>query len=172
MTDIDLEKFKILYEYQKNQFEKEIERYRRLEEKATKYFASMTIAVGGYLFLARWAVENIVPPKFLFDWLVVISMAITFISFMSSWSFSFRATRLSNIIKMPSDESFIEFFLDNDRGAVLLALSSRYSEAIIEIEKKYKDKLSLVRKSYSEITFTAWALSVSVILICASQWRG
>lgn len=170
MSDIDLEKFKILYEYQKNQFEKEIERYRRLEEKATKYFGSMTIAVGGYLFLARWAMGNIISPKNMIDWLVVISMAITFVSFMSSWSFSFRATRLSDIIRMPSDGALIDYFSDNERGTVLLGLSRRYSQAIVEIEGMYKERLSLVRKTYSEITFTAWVLSISVFLICASQW--
>tara|TARA_R110002050_G_scaffold287828_2_gene439238 strand:- start:224 stop:742 length:519 start_codon:yes stop_codon:yes gene_type:complete len=170
MNDIDLEKFKILYEHQKNQFEKEIERFRRLEEKATKYFGSMTIAVGGYLFLARWAMENIIPPKNMIDWLVIISMAITFISFMSSWSFSFRATRLSDIIRMPSNGYLIDYFSDNERGVVLLGLSRKYSEAIVEIEGKYKEKLVLVRKTYSEITFTAWVLSISVILICVSQW--
>jgi hypothetical protein len=170
MDDVDLEKYKILYEHQKNQFEKEVERYRRLEEKATKYFGSMTIAVGAYLFLVRWAIENLLPPKSLIDWLVIASIVITFISFMSSWSFSFRATKLSDIIRLPSDTALIDYFTDNLRGTVLLGLSRSYSEAIIEIEMKYRDKLSLVRKTYSEITFTAWALSISVALISASQW--
>ena len=170
MDDIDLEKYKVLYEHQKNQFEKEVERYRRLEEKATKYFGSMTIAVGAYLFLARWAIENITPPKNPIDWVVIISIAITFLSFMSSWSFSFRATKLSDIIRMPSDATLIDYFTDNQRGTVLLGLSRKYSEAITEIGKNYREKLALVRKTYSEITFTAWALSISVALITASQW--
>ncbi|MEE3914968.1 hypothetical protein V2I80_25765 [Pseudomonas viridiflava] len=170
MDDVDLEKYKILYEHQKNQFEKEVERFRRLEEKATKYFGSMTIAVGAYLFLVRWAVESLPPAKNLIDWLVMASIAVTFASFMSSWSFSFRATKLSDIIRMPSDTALIGYFSDNLRGTVLLGLSRRYSEAIVEIEKIYKYKLYLVRKTYSEIKFTAWSLTVSVTLISASQW--
>ncbi|NTZ75309.1 hypothetical protein FCI59_28840 [Pseudomonas protegens] len=170
MDEVDLEKYKILYEHQKNQFEKEVERFRRLEEKATKYFGSMTIAVGAYLFLVRWAVESLLPPKNLIGWLVIFSIILTFVSFLSSWSFSFRATKLSDIIRMPSDTALIEYFSDNLRGTVLLGLSRRYSEAIIEIEKAYRDKLYLVIKTYSEITFTAWSLTISVALISASRW--
>lgn len=87
MDEVDLEKYKILYEHQKNQFEKEVERFRRLEEKATKYFGSITIAVGAYLFLVRCAVESLLPPKNLIGWLVIVSIVVTFVSFMSFMSF-------------------------------------------------------------------------------------
>jgi hypothetical protein len=170
MDDVDLEKYKLLYEYQKDQFEKEIERFRRLEDKATKYLSSMTIAMGAYLFLARWAIENTIPPKGPIEWCVVISMISTFVAFMSSFSFFLRTTNLSGIVKMPADSALIDYFHENQRPTVLLGLSKKYADGVARMEESYEIKLGFVKKTYSEIVFTAWSLSISVAFIFIRQW--
>jgi len=168
--DVDTEKYKFLFEYQKSLYEEEINRYRRLEEKAMKYLSVITFSMGAYIFLVRWAIDKILPPNNLLEYLIIISIIFTFLCFISSWSLVFRAIQLSNIIKMPSNNDIIEYFKENAKETVYLGLSRKYSEAIIEIEKYYNKKLNFVQKSYTDIAGTVWALSISVILIFIKQW--
>lgn len=168
--EIDTEKYKLLFEYQKSLYEEEINRYRRLEEKAMKYLSAITFAMGAYIFLVRWAIDKILPPSNLLEYLITVSIIFTLLCFISSWGLVFRAIKLSNIVKMPSNDAIIEYFKENTKETVYLGLSRKYSEAIVEIEKYYAIKLDFVKKSYNDIAGTVWALSISVMLIFIKQW--
>lgn len=161
---MDHEKYKALYEYQKNQFEFESERFNRLEDKAVKYLGSITVAVSAYVLLVRWCVDKIIPLSGVLDWMVVVSIVITILSMVSAWSFIFRSIKLQDLMKMPI-EGVSELFHNNERGTVYLSLSKRYSEASKEKEKQYDLKLVNVRKGYSEIIFSGWSFIVSIFLI-------
>ncbi|WP_373071871.1 hypothetical protein [Sulfurimonas sp.] len=167
---VDSEKYKLLFEYQKNQFDEEVNRYRRLEEKALKYLSAITFALGAYLFLIRQIIEGIIPPNNLLEWLIILSVAITFICFLSSWSLVFRAIKLSDIVKMPSDDKIISYFKKNTKETVYLGLSKRYSEAIKKVEENYSKKLDFVQKAYTDISGTIWTLSISIVLILILEW--
>ncbi|CED58880.1 Predicted protein [Moritella viscosa] len=167
---VDIDKYKCLYEYEKNLFEEESGRYRRLEDKAMKYLSATTLAIGAYLFLVRGIIEELIPPNNYIEWFVLISVGLTFIAFISSWSLIFRAIKLTDIVKMPSDEKTINYFKDNDLDTVYLGLSKQYSNGIKVIEKNYENKLKLVRIAYSDIMFTGWSLVVSIIFILILKW--
>jgi len=167
---IDTEKYKFLFEYQKSLYEEEITRFKRLEEKAMKYLSAITFALGGYIFLIRSTIDKILPPHNTLEYLIILSIIVTFICFISAWSLVFRTIQLSNIVKMPSNNDIIEYFKDNTKETVYLGLSRKYSEAIIEIEKYYAIKVAFAKKAYTDITGTVWLLSISVILIFIKQW--
>jgi hypothetical protein len=169
-TEVEIDKYKCLYEYERNLFEEESGRYRRLEDKAMKYLSATTLAIGAYLFLVRGIIEDLIPPSNYIEWFVLISVGFTFAAFISSWSFIFRAIKLTDIVKMPSDEVTISYFKNNDLDTVYLGLSKQYSIGIKVIEKNYENKLELVRKAYSEIMLTGWALVVSIIFILIQKW--
>jgi len=168
--NIDSEKYKLLFEYQKNLFDEEVNRYRRLEEKALRYLSVITFALGAYLFLIRQIIEKVIPPNNLLEWLILLSVIITFICFLSSWSLIFRAIKLSNIVKMPSGDEIISYFKENTKETVYLGLSKRYSEAIKKVEKNYSKKLDFVQKAYTDISGTIWTLSISIMLILIQEW--
>jgi len=167
---VDSEKYKFLFEYQKNQFDEEINRYRRLEEKALKYLNVITFALGAYLFLIRQIIEQVIPPTNLLEWLITISVFITFICFLSSWSLIFRAIKLSDIVKMPSNDDTILYLKNNTKETVYLGLSKKYSEAIKKVEENYSKKLDFVQKAYTDIGGTIWMLSISIALILIREW--
>lgn len=168
--NIDSEKYKLLFEYQKNQFDEEVNRYRRLEEKALKYLSAITFALGAYLFLIRQVIEKVIPPNNLLEWLIILFVVITFVCFLSSWSLIFRAIKLSDIVKMPSGDEIISYFKKNTKETVYLGLSKRYSEAIKKVENNYSEKLDFVQKAYTDISGTIWALSISIVLILIREW--
>lgn len=135
-----------------------------------KYLNATTLAIGAYLFLVRGIIEELIPPSNCLEWFVVISVGFTFAVFISAWSFIFRAIKLTDIVKMPSNKVLINYFKDNDLDTVYLGLSKQYSNGIKIIENNYEKKLKLVRKAYSEIMLTGWALVVSIIFILIQKW--
>jgi len=167
---IDHEKYKALYEYQKDQFESESSRFNRLEDKAVKYLSSITVAVSAYVLLVRWSADKIMPPSGLLDWLVFISIACTILSMASAWSFIFRSLKLQKLMKMPVGDEISELFHANERATVYLSLSKRYSEAAEEKAMQYNLKLENVRKGYSDIVLSGWCFLISISLIFSNVW--
>jgi uncharacterized membrane protein YkvA (DUF1232 family) len=170
VAPVDHEKYKALYDYQKDQFESESGRFNRLEDKAVRYLTSITVAVSAYILLVRWSADKIIPPSGFLDWLVVISIVFTIISMASSWSFIFRSIKLQDLMKMPAGNEVSDLFHENERATVYLSLSRRYSEAAKEKERQYNLKLKNVRKGYSEIVFSGWCFLISISLIFANVW--
>jgi succinate dehydrogenase hydrophobic anchor subunit len=168
--NVDSEKYKFLFEYQKNQFDEETNRFRRLEEKALKFVNLITFVLGAYLFLIRQIIKEVIPPTNLLEWLIIISILITFICFLSSWSLIFRAIKLSDFVKMPSNDDTILYFKKNAKETVYHGLSKKYSEAIKKVEENYSKKLDFVQKAYSDISGTIWMLSISIVLILIREW--
>ncbi|PCJ31712.1 MAG: hypothetical protein COA90_05465 [Gammaproteobacteria bacterium] len=167
---VDIEKYKLLYEFQQEQFASERQRFTRLEDKSIKYLTSISIAITLYILLIRWAFEKIVPPSDFLGWLTVCSVAITFLAISSAWSFIFQSIKLQNLIKMQSDKTMIEYFKINKREVVYLGLAKKYSEATEKIEIEIEKKLKYINKGYAEIVFSAWCFFISTILIFIKIW--
>lgn len=167
---MDREKYKALFEYMENRYSEEQDRTSRLEDKAVKYLASITIAITAFVFLIRYVIDEIIPPSNIASWLVLISMGLTFLGLVSAWSMVFRSIKLQDVAKMPHTESIVKTFNSNKLESVYLALSKRYSEAASIREKEYSKKLVHVRKAYSEIVFTGYCFMIFVIMLVAHGW--
>lgn len=169
---VDIDKYKALYEYSKDQFSSESERFNRLEDKAVKYLSSITVAVGAYVLLVRWSAHKIIPPNDIVSWLAAISIAATFLIMVSAWSFIFRSLRLQDLKKMPIGSEITEYFKNNNKAVVYLGLAKKYSDAAEAKEIEYNKKLVNVRKGYSEIVLAGWSFVISVFLIFLTIWKG
>ncbi len=167
---VDVEKYKLLYEFQQEQFNAEKQRFSRLEDKSVKYLTSITIAFTAYVLLIRWAFEKIIPPDDFLSWLTVSSVGLTFLVISSAWSFVFRSIKLQDSIKMQSDKTMIEYFKNNKKEVVYLGLAKKYSEATVKLEIEIKEKLKYINRGYSEIVFAAWSFLISTILIFTTMW--
>lgn len=167
----DIEKYKTLYEYQKDQFDKAKQSFHRLEDKAIKYLSSLTFAFSAYIILIRSIYDKFLVNPDALTYAVYFSIALTFYAMCSSWSFVFRAIQLQKLVKMSSDIEIIDFFKKNTKASIFLALSKKYSEAIILLNEEYDKKLNFVQKAYTEIVFASWSFLVSVTLIFIHLWR-
>lgn len=167
---IDSEKYKTLYEFQKEQFKESRERYGKLEDKSVKYLTSITIAVTGYILLLRWTLEEVIPPTSLSSWVIVILMVFTLVAMASAWSLVFRSIKLQKLIKMQSNDEMIDYFKKNTKEVVYLGLAKKYKEAIQLTNIEYNEKLNYVRKAYSDIAFSGWLLLASLTSIIIHYW--
>lgn len=167
----DIEKYKALFEYHKDQFNEEKLRFNRLEDKAYRYLTSLTVAFSAYILLVRSIYQKIEPP---YDWLsilVIMSIALTFYASCSAWSFIFRAIKLQTLVKLPSGDKVINTFKNNKKAAIYFGLSRQYADALAIMESEYEEKLRYVRKGYSEVAFTGWSFLASITLIFIYLWR-
>ena len=168
---VDSEKFKELYLFQKSQFEDEINRFNRLEDKAVRYLGSLTIAVSAFVIIVRWGAEKFIPPTNILEWVTVILISITLVAVVSAWSCVFCALQLQTLIKLNSDESMINYFKENKKETVYLGLAQRYSESCLKVAAEYEKKLKHVRKGYKEIIFAGWCFIISLVLIFSNIWN-
>ncbi|PQJ84252.1 hypothetical protein [Aliivibrio sifiae] len=104
---VEIEKYKYLYEFQKEQLAEERQRYSRLEDKAVKYLTALTFALTAYILLVRWVSKSILPPEGMLSWLVVVSILLTFLALCSSSSLILRSLQLQDLIKLQTDSSMM-----------------------------------------------------------------
>ncbi|HDX8376592.1 hypothetical protein [Aeromonas dhakensis] len=168
---VDIEKYKLLYDFQKEQLAEERQRYTRLEDKSVKYLTSLTFALTAYILLVRWVSKSIFPPEGMLSWIVVVSISLTFLALCSSWSLILRSLQLQDLIKLQTDNTMIEYFKKNKREVVYLELAKKQSKAIAAINVEYEKKLALVRKGYQDIVFSGWCFFVSIVLIFIKIWN-
>ena len=167
---MDREKYKALFEYMEKQYSEERDRSGKLEDKAVKYLASITIAISAFVFLIRYVITEVLPPSGFTSWLVLISMAFTLLGLVSAWSMVFRSIKLQDVAKMPHGEDVIEMFNSKNLESIRLALAKRYSEAAKIREREYLNKLEYVKKAYSEIVFTGYCFLTFVVMLVVHGW--
>lgn len=173
---LDREKFKALYEYHKTQYDNEVTRGQKLEDKSAKYLTVLTIAITAFtLFVSKW-IESLTLPIFggqiicgVFNIFVLFSLIFTFICFCSSWSLVFRSLSMLKVKKIPSNQQTINTFSKNSLESVYVALSKKYVEAYNVIFINNEKKSSLMVKAYTDIAWSGWSFVLSVLLIFTSN---
>ncbi len=169
--EVDIDKYKFLYEYEKNLFEEEVLRYRRLEDKAMKYLTSITFIMGSYLFLIRAVIEKFIPPTDCIECAILITTAITCGLYIFSLNYILKTIKPRRTVKMDSGEETINYFKNNTIAPIYLGLSKKYSKGIESIEKSYEKKLNYINQAHSSIIWASISLIISVIFILIQKWN-
>ncbi|MDV8151052.1 hypothetical protein KWF06_01545 [Acinetobacter baumannii] len=161
---IDKEKYKVLYEYQKFQFEEERGHYFRLEDKAAKYLSFLTLSIPLYLFLFSNIISKIpIETNCILYFCLFFSILLSIACFCSAWSLIFRSMKLRDIPKLTSDQVLIDYFLDHDIATVFWDRAEKYGDAIKAYDLVNKEKIKLMRIAYKEIAFGS---SFFMVFIC------
>jgi len=167
---VDIDKYKVLFEYMKGEYSDESDRYRRLEDKAIKYLSSITIAVSAFVILLRWSLSEVIFNEGCLSNLIIIVSIITLISLSYSWYFLFVSIKLQTLYKMPIGDGVVTLFKKNKLDSVYLALSKRYSEGAEKRYKEYSHKLNNVQNGYKGILFSAVSFIVFIVLLMVHTW--
>ena len=146
MTDVDRDKYKALFEYMKDAFTEESDRYKRLEDKAMKYLAAITIAVSSFVFLLKWSLAEFVPPEGCIEYVVIAVAVTTLLSLSFSWYYLFMSIKLQTLWKMSSSDEITALFKNHKLESVHLALAKKYSEGTEKRADEYLKKLINVQR--------------------------
>lgn len=170
MADVDKDKYKALFEYMKEAFSEESDRYIRLEAKAIKYLSSITIAVSAFVLLLRWSLDEIIPANGCMDYIIISASLLTLMSLSYSWYFLFISIKLQTLVKMPSGTDVIEMFKKDKIESVYLELANIYSNGTKKRAKEYKKKICNVQLGYRGILFSGGSFIVFVFLLILHRW--
>ncbi|GKX47964.1 hypothetical protein [Pectobacterium carotovorum] len=154
-----IERAKILFDHQKEQYISAVASLRRLEDKAMKTFGSLSVIISVALLIVRnwWdTIFTINPePKHIVCWIFLSTFI--FLS-MVSWGFAFSAMQLRNTEKPSADAQDLEdFFMLNKRYNSLASYAKEYSRLTISTDVKHSEIAKLIANCFESMLFGAWA---------------
>lgn len=162
---IPSERYKALYDYQEKQFNYAKERYFKLEEKSFRYLTFLTIVISVYTLVLKSSFEiehHYSFSLYILNFLLILSI----VSLSSAWSFIFRSLKLMNIPVPAYDEKLIDFFRDTEHlESVYQDRAKKFHLAIKDFEIVNKEKINLIEKAYSEISFGIWCFVIFISLL-------
>lgn len=163
--EVDVEKYKLLFDYFKNQYEIAMQSYHKLEDKATKYVTLLTILITAYSLIAKTV---FIDSKIMCNWYYIILYGLlifTLLAIGSAWRFIFNCISLNDVGRMPNKQDTIDWFHDNERAGIYLGLVERYKESITIYENLNKHRTDNLNKAFDEIKFSGIAFGVSLLYL-------
>ena len=67
----NLEKYRELYSLSKEVYNSELDRFHRVEDKASRYLTCLTFVIGIFGLFGKWIITEALPPSSLVEWLVI-----------------------------------------------------------------------------------------------------
>lgn len=159
------EKHEFLYHYARAAFDDELQRFRNIEEKAAKYLSFLSVGIVAYSLMLRFAAPIFFPPEGMWEWITCIAIVVTYLAFVTAWSFLYRALRFIEMPRLPLDEGFIKDYEPRSLPTIHFALTKTCSNALAHARAGNAEKSQLLIKGYRDIGTAMWALSISAILI-------
>ena len=162
------DKYDFLYHYARSSFDDELQRFKNIEDKASKYISLFSILIVGFTALIRFSGSSLFPATNILDWITVIVVLITYISFISSWSFLFRALKFTDMPRLPLDDAFLDDYRSKDLPTNQYGLTVTCKEALHLAREANTKKSKFLIKAHSEISISVCFLSLSLILLSLS----
>jgi high-affinity K+ transport system ATPase subunit B len=158
------DKYKILYEYQKAQFDDEKNRFSKIEDKATKFLTTLSFFIPLFIFFSTKIFEKIDSSNCFFYWIIVFIITLILFSASSAWWAILRSMRLIDSMRMPTQKIREELFNKNSLDTCYVELSELYSNMVDMYRRLNTDKTEFIKLAYNEILFTAGFFLLLVIL--------
>lgn len=160
-----MEKKEFLYQYARDAFNSELDRFKSAEEKAAKFITLLSIAIVAYGASLKVFAEAYMPPKTILEWVLFMVVGFTLLALASSWSLLFRSLNMIQMPRMPlTDKTFENFrHLELDNLQHDLAQTCRKG---LDLARANVDcKFSLLKLAYRDITLSAWLIIVSFSIV-------
>ncbi|MDD1140754.1 hypothetical protein M5G22_24600 [Pseudomonas sp. TNT2022 ID233] len=159
-----MERYKFLYEFSKKTLEEEVERYRKLDEKAAKFLNILSVSIVGYTALISASKPTILTTNLPLKSCFIALIVLTYIALFSAWHKIFRSIRLTKISTIEIDETAISIIEEEDMLTIYNCFAMYCKEAITETRKTLKLKANHLELAYKEICWASWLLSASIFL--------
>ncbi len=108
-------------------FKDEDNRYNRIEDTAHKYIPVMMFLVTVESYLAKWALDNLVPPRVFSDILGLFSITVALASLLYGIFLLFRAFHFEDVRLFRPDEKDVDFFEAYDLPTIYRAYAVRFN---------------------------------------------
>jgi len=166
-----VEKYKELYDLSKEVLKEELSRFTRVDDKAAKYLSVLTLVAGAAAYFGKWVIDNLIPPKTVLEWALVIIAAFLCATIFVSWFLIFNALRLHNLTKLPLNDETIKFFDDNRMIDIYYALAKGNRDAL-KVNRDTTDlKSRRLYHGYKAIIVSGFILVAFLSLFVVHSWN-
>lgn len=171
-SEVDKEKFKTLYEYQRHHFDIVKSHYEKLEDKATKYLTYVSIFITAFSLLAKYYfIDETVKPNIFFYFTSFYSL-LTFILLCQAFDKLFSCLQVKEVFQVNTSSEMIKYFEDNKRESVYLGLAHHYKNVIQSYIEKNNEKAELLQDSFRYIKNAGGSLVVMIVLVILGKLLG
>lgn len=140
-----MNKYEELYNLSKEVLNQENNRYRSLDQKASRYLTALTFIVGIYGFFVSRLLPQLLLPNSFIDWLLVIILILLFFFIILSWFFLFAILRTSSLATTPLN---IKFFVDHKLVDIYYSLTKTNEIALLKNSKRNNRKSKFLKWAY------------------------
>ncbi|WP_146094990.1 hypothetical protein [Pseudomonas sp. BRM28] len=159
-----MERYKLLYELSRKALDEELDRYKKLDEKAGRFLNILSISIVGYTALINASSQRIFPLEAgkISSWIFTGLALLTFLALFSSWIRLFNAIKLSKSPRISIDQEVNSLIETEELITVYYSLSLSCQEALSAARDILKTKTTILESAYSEIRFSAYLLCASL----------
>lgn len=159
-----MERYKFLYELSRKALDEELDRYKKLDEKASRFLSILSIGIVAYTALLNAGASKIFPLHnvSLAGWMFVILAVLTFIALLSSWFRIFNSIKLSKSPRISIGPQTNIIAEEEELITMYYALSLSCQAAMATARSILEEKTGYLESAYKEIQFSTYLLGASV----------
>ncbi|MBF4209235.1 hypothetical protein EI533_16015 [Pseudomonas donghuensis] len=155
-----MERYKFLYELSKKALDDELDRYKKLDEKASRFLSILSLGIVAYT-----ALINAASPKMLMinhpNWrtyLFIVLASLTLVALISAWYRIFATIKLSNVPRVQIGEDANQLAEKEELITMYFRAAMTCQEAVDRAQKLLENKIKNLGVAYKEIQFSTGLL--------------
>jgi len=159
-----MERYKFLYEISRKALDEELDRYKKLDEKAGRFLNILSITIVGYTALINAAYSRVFPfvPTSASSSLFIALSIITFVGLFSAGARLFNSIKLKESPRLEIDNDVNTLVADEDLITVYYQLALTCQDALSKARPILKEKTDVLESAYKEIRFSACVLCATL----------
>jgi hypothetical protein len=167
----DLEKMKLLYEFAKEGFKEQDNRWNGIDDKAAKFIPVIGLMLGGAGFFGNWLMEKkLIPPQNTLDWLALACTLVVFMTILCSWVQILRVLKVRACKIISIEDDTVDYFCSKNLRTIYIGYANRFLREA-KINKNIVDvKLKGLIYAYYGIVVTAFLLVLLLFLVGGHNW--
>lgn len=155
-----MERHKFLYELSKKALDDELDRYKKLDEKASRFLSILSVGIVAYT-----ALINAASPRTLMmnhaGWGTTVFMilaGLTLVALISAWYRIFATIRLFSVPRVQIGEEANMLAEEEELVTMYYQAALACQKAVSQAQRLLENKLSNLRVAYNEIQFSTGSL--------------
>ncbi|PHN43110.1 hypothetical protein [Pseudomonas syringae] len=161
-----MENYKFLFELSKKALDEELDRYKKLDEKASRFLSILSIGIVAYTALINAASTKLKEMSSLgfSGWVFVILTGLTFVALFSAWFRIFNSIKLSDSPTISIGKTVNDLAAEEELITMYDALAKSCQEALSLARPVLKAKTDYLESAYREIFCATCLLGACLLL--------
>lgn len=158
-----MERYKFLYDLSRQALNEDLDRFKKLEEKAGRFLSTLSIGIVGYTALNNAASAKVFPTNGILSYTFILLSVLTYIALFSASARLFASIKLSKSPRVAIDEHTNQIIESEDLLTSYYQMALACQEAQQIASEQLHKKTDLLISAYKEISFSGFLLSASLI---------